>query len=123
MTGVEVTTPQLELLRGAAELRILNLTGLVSADAVIDTINSFAALETLNLFGSDLSDAGLATLSVPTVGSLHLGATQVTAPQMLAYQEAHQGLKVYGDVDLEAVRVIEEIDLANSAQFNPQTKK
>ncbi|MGJ8641267.1 MAG: c-type cytochrome domain-containing protein [Opitutaceae bacterium] len=123
ITGVEVSSQQLESLRGAAALRILNLTGLASADSAMDILNSFSALETLNLFGSDLTDTGLSRLSLPDAGSLYLGSTNVTPQQLNTFEDSHPGVQVYGDVDLDEVYAIEAIDLANTAEFNPEKKK
>ncbi|CAA6679939.1 MULTISPECIES: DUF2231 domain-containing protein [unclassified Lentimonas] len=122
LTGVPVTAQQLEYLRGAAELRSLNLSGLADADAAVDVLNSFKSLETLNLFGSDLSDTGLAALAVPTVGSLYIGSTQVSPEQFSAFQQARTDIQVYGDVDMDAITKIQAMDLENSAKFDPNKK-
>ncbi|MGJ8654589.1 MAG: DUF2231 domain-containing protein [Opitutaceae bacterium] len=120
LMGLEVTTQQLEFLRGAPELRSLNLSGLANADAAVDVINSFTSLETLILFGSDLSDAGLKELSVPKAGSLYLGSTNVSPEQLSKLQKTNQQVQVYGDVNLDTVTEIQAIDLENSAEFKPE---
>ncbi|MGJ8651231.1 MAG: c-type cytochrome domain-containing protein [Opitutaceae bacterium] len=122
LAGAEVPIAQLEWLRGASELRALNLSGYSSADAAVDVINSFTALESLNFYGSDLSDAGLSKLSKMSLKSLYLGSTNVTPEQFAAYQNSNDGVRVFGDVDLEAVSAIEAIDLENTADFNPNKK-
>lgn len=122
LAGAEVTHAELELLRGASELRTLNLSSYSSTDDVVDVINSFSALETLNFYGSDLSDAGLSKLSILSLESIYLGSTNVTPEQFAAYQKLNDGVRVFGDVDLDAVSAIEAIDLENTADFNPNKK-
>lgn len=122
LMGIEVTIPQLELLRGAPELRTLNLSGLANADAAVDLINSFASLETLILYGSDLSGNGLNKLAVPRAGSLYLGSTNVTPEQLSEFQKSKQGVQVHGNVNLDDVTKIQAIDLENSAEFKPKKK-
>lgn len=122
LASAEVTIAQLELLRGASELLALNLSSYSSTDAAIDVINSFTALESLNFYGSDLSDAGLSKLSILGLESIYLGSTNVTPEQFTAYQKSNDDVRVFGDVDLDAVSAIEAIDLENTADFNPNKK-
>ncbi|MDP4610929.1 MAG: hypothetical protein NWT02_07050 [Opitutales bacterium] len=122
LAGAAVTNAQLELLRGASELQTLNLSGYSSADDAVDVIASFSALKNLIFYGSDLGDAGLSKLSTLNLDSLYLGATNITPKQFSAYQNSNGAVRVFGDVDLNAVSAIEVIDLENTADFNPNKK-
>lgn len=122
LANADVTVAQLESLRGASELRTLNLSSYSPADSAVEVINSFTALESLNLYGSDLTDAGLSKLSVLNLNSIYLGSTNISPESYEAYQGSHAGVRVFGDVDLDAVSVIEAIDLENTADFNPNKK-
>ena len=121
ITGAKVTHTQFEMLRGATKLSVLNLSNRESTDDSIDVINSFRSLHSLNLYGSDLSDAGLAKLSTPA-SSIYIGSTLVTKTQVEAFQKSNSDVRVIGDVDLDAVIAIEKEDLENTAEFNPNDK-
>lgn len=122
LTGRDNASKPLDLLRGGAVLRTLNLNELRNADAAIDVLKSFAQLETLHLFGSDLSGVGLDQLSLPSLQRLYLGATNVSHEQIAAYRQNHPSVKVYGDVDLSAVEAIKLTKLENTSGFNPNEK-
>ena len=123
LAGQDIEPAQLAMLSGAQSLERLNLTGLQSADEYVETINSFDKLEHLILFDSDLSDTGLGGLSVLKEGSLFIGQTAISAEYLKGFINAHAGMKVYGDVELDDVRGIEEISASNSSLFNPGEKK
>lgn len=122
LSGYADAATLLRAIEGAAQLRHMNLSGLQGADLMIDSVNSFAGLEALNLFGSDLSDGGLSKISLPELRSLYLGSTQVSAAGLAAYAQANTTVEVIGDVDLSSVEAIQEADAANSAEFKPQKK-
>ncbi|MGB0414996.1 MAG: c-type cytochrome domain-containing protein [Coraliomargarita sp.] len=123
LNGIENAVSLLERFEGAPELRVLDVNGLKGADAAVSVLNSFNNLETLKLFGSDLSGAGLSQLSLSALDNLYIGTTQVTAEQIDAFRKANVSTQVFGDVDLASIDAIISEDLANSAEFNPNDKK
>lgn len=122
LTGYDDPKKVLQLLEGAPELRVLNLSDLQNADAAVDLLNSMSALEVLNLFGSDLSGVGLSKLGLSNLKKLYIGSTSVAGEELKAYQQSNATTQVYGDVDLATIEAIQAEDLDNSAKFIPQEK-
>lgn len=122
LANAAIQLESLEKLRGASQLARLNLSHLNAVDGVVDLLNSFTQLEHLNLFGADLSNQGLAELTVPASGDLYLGGTKVSADQFAAAASQRPSVKVYGDVDLGAVLEIEAIGKADTSEFYPKKK-
>lgn len=123
LSGCRDAHALLQILQGARELRKLDLRGMQSADAAMTLVNSFAGLEVLNLFGSDLSNKGLTQLALPKLQSLYLGSTQVSSDRLTAFAQAVPAVEVLGDVDLSQVEAIEAIGAANSSEFAPEAKE
>ena len=80
-------------------------------DDIIPSLNQLHSLQYLNLFGSNISDVGLANLRVPRSGRLYLGNTHVGPEAMARFQQDHPDVEIFGSVDLESVlRITEEAD-------------
>lgn len=123
LTGVEDASNILRIFEGASALRVLNVNGLQSADSTVTLLNSLQNLETLLLYGSDLSGVGLSSLSIPSMQRLYIGSTRVTLEELKAYAQTNDNLQLYGDVDLAEIEAIKEADFANSAEFKPEEQK
>lgn len=80
-------------------------------DDIIPSLNQLHSLQYLNLFGSNISDVGLANLRVPRSGRLFLGNTRVGPEAMASFQQDHPDVEIFGSVDLDSVlRITEEAD-------------
>ncbi|MEN8661510.1 MAG: c-type cytochrome domain-containing protein [Lentimonas sp.] len=123
LIGSDHAAKLLRLLEGASELRVLNVSGLQNADDLAEVLNSFSALELLNLFGSDLSGAGFSKLTLSNLQKLYVGSTQVSPEELQVYQKTNVSIQVFGDVDLSSIEALKAIDLENSAEFNPKENK
>lgn len=123
LTGLSNAAELLRLLEGAKGLRVLNVSGLQAADDAVDVLTSFIGLESLILFGSDLSGVGLSRLTYSNLQKLYMGSTQVTEEQFKSYKEANASTQVFGDVDLDSIEELKAVDLQNSAEFKPTKKK
>lgn len=117
LTGSSKAYAILEALSHAKALENLNLSNITSADSIIEFINSFDQLKTLNLHGSDISQAGLAQLNSPKLQSLYLGATAIKDTHNIPHLAA---VKVTADFDLSALAQIEAISDENTSSFKPK---
>lgn len=122
LAGFNDAQQVLQLLEGAPELRVLNLSGLQNADTAVNRLNTLAGLEVLNLFASDLSGDGLAKLNLSDLQKLYIGSTSITGEERKLYQQSNPATQVYGDVDLATIEAIKAEDFQNSATFTPKRK-
>ena len=89
-------------------------------DDIIPALNQLHSLQYLNLFGSNISDAGLANLRVPRSGRLYLGNTRVGPEAMARFRQERPEVKIYGSVDLESVlRITEEANRFSKINQRP----
>ena len=109
LPGHDVSNSALNRMGELDHLTHLDLSNGDFEDDIIHALNNFHSLEYLNLFGSPISDAGLANLRVPRNGRLYLGNTRLSAAAMAHFKEDHPEVEIYGSVDLESVlRITEE---------------
>ncbi|MBC9868016.1 MAG: hypothetical protein F7O42_09105 [Opitutae bacterium] len=118
LPGHAVANSAIELLGDLGHLTHLDLSNGAFEDDIVTALNQLHSLQYLNLFGSSITDAGLANLRVPQSGRLYLGNTRVSPEAMAFFQKERPEVKVYGSVDLDSVlRITEE------AKQNPMLKK
>lgn len=117
LTGSRNPYPIFEALSHAKLLESLNLSNITSADSIIQFINTFNQLKKLNLYGSDISEAGLAQLNAPKLHSLCLAATAITNTHASPHLAA---VKVIPDFDLSELAQIEAVSDENTSTFKPQ---
>ncbi|MEO0794807.1 MAG: hypothetical protein AAFX93_06580, partial [Verrucomicrobiota bacterium] len=91
-----------------------------AVDEMVKTINSLPAIEELNLFGSDLSDQGLAQLDNKQIGKLYLGDTAVTQEGITSLQELQPDTEIIGSPDPSELDRILEQTRNDSTSFDPE---
>ena len=92
-------------------------------DGIISAINKLEFLQHLNLFGTQVSDTGIAKLKAPALKTLYVGRTKVTSAGMEKFMSDHSATTVIGDVDLRTVEKITELAQNNSTTFFPEKEK
>lgn len=109
LPGHAVSPSAFALMGNLDHLTHLDLSNGRFEDDIVTALNQFHSLQYLNLFGSKISDAGLANLRVPRSGRLYLGNTRVSPEAMARFQRERPEVTIYGSVDLESVlRITEE---------------
>ncbi|MDA0349213.1 MAG: hypothetical protein O3C43_16940 [Verrucomicrobia bacterium] len=123
MAGMESPESVLENAGSFQQLKKLDLRTSNMNDNHVSNLNQLTSLEYLNLFGTDITDTGLAELKVPQSGRLYLGDTKVSEAGITTFQNEHPDVTVIGTVDLEAVIKITEMAQNNSTTFRMDVNK
>ncbi len=120
LPGHAVSHSAFALMGELDHLTHLDLSNGAFQDDIVPALNQLHSLQYLNLFGSNISDAGLANLRVPRSGRLYLGNTRVGPEAMARYRQERPEVKIYGSVDLESVlRITEEADRFSKINQRP----
>ena len=120
LPGHAVSYSTFALMGDLDHLTHLDLSNGDFQDDIIPAFNQLHSLQYLNLFGSNISDAGLANLRVPRSGRLYLGNTRVGPEAMALFTRERPEVKIYGSVDLESVlRISEEANRFSKINQRP----
>ncbi len=119
MTHLPQSVGSLEWIREFDKLAHLNLSHSDIGDGIVDSLNQLSSLEYLNLFGTQITDAGFQKLKVPLSGDLHLGQTHIKGRTLTNAQAKESSRTIYGNPNLNATLDITENARSNSSQFNP----
>lgn len=124
LPGHALTHSAINLLGEFDHLTHLDLSNGDFEDDITATLNQLHSLQYLNLFGTSISDAGMANLRVPKSGRLYLGNTRVSPEAMARFRQERPEVKIYGSVDLESVlRITEEADQYSKLKVDPETQR
>lgn len=94
---------RLRLLDRADALARVNLTDAIGMDGAVAWLNQLPVLQRLNVYGSDLSDAGIAEFDLRALAEFYVGETNVTDGALQAFTKANPKLLVMGGVDFQSV--------------------
>ncbi len=88
-------------------------------DEIVASLNRLSRIKYLNLFGTQLTDSGLADLQMPQAGQLFLGNTKVSNVALMKARAARPNMTIYGNPDVNKAMGLTKNALNSSSTFNP----